>query len=224
MCNVLLLHEMLKSDYKVKEYLALGGYTVEEDNLLENDYINHLRHFDLVLIECNKVDLCVEAVGKVRQLVPIPIVVLSERDDEWEKIRLFQSGIDDYLAKPYWQGEFLARIHAHLERYKRLTRPFGIIKVNGLEINAFSRRVIVEGKEVELSLKEFDLLVYLAQHMDRAITKEEIYEAVWKDDLADGFYNTVAVHVKRIRAKIEMDIENPKYIQTVWGVGYILRS
>lgn len=224
MYNVLLLHEMLKSDYKVKEYLALGGYAVKEDNLLEDDYIKGLRYFDLVLIECNKMDLCVEVVGKVRQLVQVPIVILSERDDEWEKIRLFQGGIDDYLAKPYWQGEFLARIQAHLERYKRLTRPFGIIKVNELEINAFSRRVTVEGKEVELSLKEFDLLIYLAQHMDRAITKEELYEAVWKDDLADGFYNTVAVHVKRVRAKIEKDIENPRYIQTVWGVGYIFQS
>lgn len=224
MYNVLILHEMLKNDYKIKEYLALGGYAIKEENLLEEDYKKVLRHFDLVLIECNKVDLCADAVGQIRQLVQIPIVVLSERDDEWEKIRLFQGGIDDYLAKPYWQGEFLARIQAHLERYKRLTRPFGIIKVNELEINAFSRRVTVEGKDVELSLKEFEVLIYLAQHMDRAITKEEIYEAVWKDNLADGVYNTVAVHVKKIRAKIEKDIDNPRYIQTVWGVGYLFQS
>lgn len=224
MYNVLILHEMLKNDYKIKEYLALGGYAVKEENLLEEDYTKVLRHFDLVLIECNKVDLCAEVVDRIRQFVQIPIVVLSERDDEWEKIRLFQRGIDDYLAKPYWQGEFLARIQAHLERYKRLTRPFGIIKVNELEINAFSRRVTVEGKDVELSLKEFEVLIYLAQHMDRAITKEEIYEAVWKDNLADGVYNTVAVHVKKIRGKIEKDIDNPRYIQTVWGVGYIFQS
>ena len=128
------------------------------------------------------------------------------------------------MVKPYWQGEFLARIQAHIERYKSLTRPFGMISVDGLEINAFSRRVLLEGKEIELRLKEFDVLLYLAQHMDRAVTKKEIYEEIWKDNLADGFYNTVAVHVKRIRAKIEKDVENPRYIQTVWGIGYQFRS
>lgn len=224
MYNVLLLHEVMKSDYRVKEYLALGGYVVKEDTLLEDSYIKNLRCYDMILIECNKMDLCVEVVEKIRRLVQIPVVVLSERDDEWEKIRLFQLGIDDYLAKPYWQGEFLARAQAHLERYHRLTRPFGIIKVNDLEINVFSRRVTVEGADVELSVKEFDLLIYLAQHMDCVITKEKIYEDVWKDDLADGCYNTIAVHIKRIRMKIEKDPKNPKYIQTVWGVGYLFRS
>lgn len=224
MYNVLLLHEMTKNEYKVKEYLALGGYEVQEENLLEEEYIKKLRQFDLVLVECSKVDLCSEVVDKIRQLVQIPIIILSEKDEEWEKIRLFQKGIDDYLAKPYWQGEFLARVQAHMERYKRLTRPFGIIKVDELEINAFSRRVTINGKDVDLRLKEFDVLIYLAQHMDRAVTKKEIYEAVWKDNLADGFYNTVAVHVKKIRAKIEKDVENPRYIQTVWGVGYLFQS
>lgn len=224
MYQVLLLNEMSNNNHRVKEYLSLGGYAIKEQELYEEDVLKDLHCFDLILIESDEVEQCIEVVRRVRCKVQIPIIVLSDRDDEWEKICLFRNGIDDYLVKPYWQGEFLARIHAHIERYKRLTRPFGMIKVDGLEINAFSRRVLLNGKEVELRLKEFDVLLYLAQHMDRAVTKKEIYEEIWKDDLADGFYNTVAVHVKRIRAKIERDVENPRYIQTVWGIGYQFRS
>lgn len=224
MYNVLLLHEMLESDYKVKEYLSLGGYKICEDMMEGEAYVQRLHGYDLVLLECDEMELCLEVVRKVRLLVQVPIVVLSERDNEWEKISLFQSGIDDYMVKPYWQGEFLARIQAHVERYKRLTRPFGLIQVEDLEINAFSRIVTLKGEEIELRPKEYEVLLYLAQRMNEAITKKEIYEAVWKDDLADGFYNTVAVHVKKIRAKIEKDVDNPRYIQTVWGIGYQFRS
>ncbi len=224
MYQILLLNEMSYNNHRVSEYLSLGGYAIKEQELTQEDFLKDLHVYDLILIESNETEQCVEIVAKIRCIAQIPIIVLSERDDEWEKIGLFQKGIDDYLVKPYWQGEFLARIQAHIERYKSLTRPFGMIKVDGLEINAFSRKVVLDGTEVTLRLKEFDVLLYLAQHMDRVVTKKEIYEEIWRDDLADGFYNTVAVHVKRIRAKIEKDVENPRYIQTVWGIGYQFRS
>lgn len=224
MYSILLLHEMLESDHKMRDYLQLGEYEVVENRFDEDGYMSNLQRFDLVLLQACKLETCLRICEEVRKLAQIPIVVVSDQDDEWEKIRLFQMGIDDYLVEPYWQGELMARMQAHIKRYKRLTRPFGVIKIDELEINAFSRRVLLRGEEVELRLKEFDMLLYLAQHMDEVVTKEELYEAVWRDSLADGFYNSVAVNVKKIRGKIERDIHNPRYIETVWGVGYRFRS
>ncbi len=224
MYNLLLLHESLENSSKLKDYLQLGNCEVTEVELEEDTFICDLRQFHLILLDCGQLNLCLGAIENIRSRTQLPIVVLSDRDDEWEKIRLFQAGIDDFMVRPFGQGELAARIQAHIQRYKRLTRPFGIVRVGALEINAFSRRVFLEGNEVEMRLKEFEVLLYLAQRLDEAVTKEEIYEGVWKDRLADSFYNTVSVHVKKIREKIEKDISNPKYIETVWGVGYRLRS
>lgn len=224
MYDVLLLHEMLENDCKIKDYLQLGDYNVVEENPLEDEYESNLQHFDIIVIESNELETCLKVGREVRKKTQVPIIVLSDRDEEWEIIRLFKVGIDDYVVKPCWQGELMARIQARIERYKHLTRPFGIIKVDELEINAFSRRVFLQGREVEMRLKEFEILLYLAQRIDDVVTKEELYEEVWKDNLADGFYNSVAVHVKKIRDKIEADVNNPRYIETVWGIGYRFRS
>ncbi|MBE5942453.1 MAG: response regulator transcription factor [Lachnospiraceae bacterium] len=224
MYKVLLLHEKNNYDVRVKEYLALGECYIEVSCMADEEYLTRLHGFDVVLMDCNDIMECLKSVRRIRSYEQFPIVVLSELDDEWEKIRLFQNGIDDYLVKPCWQGELLARVQAHVDRYKRLTKPFGVIKVEELELNTLSRIVTLAGKEIDLRPKEYELLLYLTQHMDEVITKKELYEMVWKDGLADEFYNTVAVHVKKLREKIEKDITNPRYIQTVWGVGYMLRS
>lgn len=224
MYNVLLLHEMLESDCRIKDYLQLGNYNVEEKHLTEDEYESKLQHFDIILIESDKLETCLDVGRKVRDKTQVPIIVLSDRDEECEIIRLFQVGIDDYVVKPCWQGELMARIKARIERYRHLTKPFGVIKVNGLEINAFSRRVYLHGQEVELRLKEFEILLYLAQHIDVVVTKEELYEEVWKEALAGAFDNSVAVQVKKLREKIEPNINNPRYIETVWGIGYRFRS
>lgn len=224
MYHILLLHEMLERDCRMKEYLQLGGYHVVEEHMENDKYMKEVRHFDAILIESDQLELVSNIVLQIRKITQIPIIILSNRNDEWEKIRLFQNGIDDYLANPYWHGECMARLRTHIERYRRLTRPFGIIKVEGLEINALSRQVFRDGCEVEMRSKEFDVLLHLAQHMNEVVKKEDIYEAVWKDDLADGFYNSVAVHIKKIREKIEKDSSNPRYIETVWGVGYRFKA
>ncbi len=224
MYSVLLLHEANNYDVKVKEYLSLGECRIEVMCLSDSAYLSYLHTFDIVLMDCDDIVTCLKSVREIRSYEQFPIVVLSEQDDEWEKIRLFQNGIDDYMVKPYWQGELLARLQAHVERYRRLTRPFGVIKVEDLEVNTLSRVVTVEGEEIDLRPKEFEVLLYLTQHMNEVVTKKELYEMVWKEGITDEFYNTVAVHVKKLREKIEKDITNPRYIQTVWGVGYMLRS
>lgn len=222
MYRVLLLHEMSESGRRISDYLRLAGYQVCEEQIDLFKFEAKHNRFDLVLLDSEKVEWRIHTCEKLRKRTGIPIIVLSNKRDEWEMIQLFRMGIDDYMVQPYWQGEFMARIQAHIERYKNLTQPQGIVRVNDLEINAFSRSVYKDGELLDLRLKEFDVLLYMAQHPNQVLTKEEIYEAVWKDDLGSGFFNSVAVHIKRIRSKIEEDDSNPQYIETVWGVGYRL--
>lgn len=223
--RIFLLQKMPEEYCRIKDYLQLSGCEVVEGVF---DQISHyeeiIGNVDLVLVSCDDAEANFKVCRGIREMTQIPIIVLSKEDDEWVKIKMFQSGADDYLVEPFSQGELIARIQAHIIRYKRLTRPFGYIQVRGLEIEVFSRRVLVDGKEIFMTVKEFDVLLYLAQRPNQAVTKEEVYEAVWQDELGEGYYNSVAVHVKRIRKKIEKDPENPKYIETVWGMGYRFRA
>lgn len=224
MYYIFLLHEMQGEYCKTKDYLQLSGCEVVEGDLQKvSRYTDIMQDMNLVLLSCDKEDVGFKVCERIREMTQIPIIVMSKNNDEWAKIKMFQSGADDYLVEPFSQGELMARIQAHIMRYKRLTRPFGYIQVRGLEIEAVSRKVLLDGKEVVLTVKEFDVLIYLAQRPNRVVTKNEIYEAVWRDELGDGYYNSVAVHVKRIRKKIEVDPENPQYVETVWGVGYRFR-
>lgn len=222
MYYILLLHEKQDGNSRLRDYVQLGGYEVMEGDLQHIDRIwEMLYSCKLVLVECNNVEAYFGVCGQIREMTRVPIMVVSDCDGEWEKIKMFEAGVDDYLTAPYRQTELVARIRAHIDRYYQLTRPFGIIKVRDLEINIFERRVYLGGELVGLRLKEFDTLLYLAQRPNKVVTKEDIYMAVWKDSsIVDNFYNTVAVHVKRVRERIEEDIENPKYIETVWGIGY----
>lgn len=223
--RIFLLQKMPEEYCRIKDYLQLSGCEVVEGVF---DQISHyeeiIGNVDLVLVSCDDAEANFKVCRGIREMTQIPIIVLSKEDDEWVKIKMFQSGADDYLVEPFSQGELIARIQAHIIRYKRLTRPFGYIQVRGLEIEVFSRRVLVDGKEIFMTVKEFDVLLYLAQRPNQAVAKEEVYEAVWQDELGEGYYNSVAVHVKRIRKKIEKDPENPKYIETVWGMGYRFRA
>ncbi len=228
MHNILLLREKLDGNSHVKDYVQLGGYSVVEMDMSSqnrNKAMELLQRSNLVLVECSRVQICFELCRQIRDLTQIPIIVLSECNGEWEKIKIFEAGVDDYLAEPYSQMELVARIRTHIERYDRLTRPFGILKIRELEINLYERRVHMRGEQILMRLKEFDILLYMAQRPNEVVTKEDIYLAVWKDNQAlHNFYNTVAVHVKRVREKIEEDIDNPQYIQTVWGVGYRMKG
>lgn len=219
--SILLLHEMEGCYSRICDYAQLGGYEVMEAELsFVGEYEGMVQQADIILMECRAEERCFEICRQIRDMTGKPIVVLSECNEEWEKIKMFQSGADDYIVIPYLQAELMARIRAHIERYKRLTRPFGFIEIRELKIDAFSRQVTLRGKRISMRLKEFDVLLFLAQHPNQVMTKEQIYMTVWKEELGDGIYNTVAVHVKRIREKIEEDAENPKYIETVWGIGY----
>ncbi|MDQ7095357.1 response regulator transcription factor [Desulfosporosinus sp. PR] len=159
----------------------------------------------------------------------IPVLLVSAKKEEIDKIKGLSLGADDYITKPFSPGELVARVKAHLENYERLKHRFreragkeNVLTIRGLKIDRESHRVFVLGQEVSLAQKEFGLLLYLAQNPNRVFGREELFERVWGLD-ALGDSSTVTVHIARLREKIENDPSNPQYVETVWGAGYRFR-
>ena len=165
---------------------------------------------------------------EVRSKKDIPILLVSARRDDIDKIRGLGLGADDYMTKPFSASELVARVKAHLARYTRL-RDSGkeeneIIEIRGLKIDTTARRVFVNGEEVPFTSREFDLLAFLAAHPNRVYTKEELFQEIWKME-SIGDIATVTVHIKKLREKIEMEnAVKPQYIETIWGVGYRFKA
>ena len=161
---------------------------------------------------------------KLRETTDIPVILLSARGEDIDKIRGLGLGADDYMQKPFSPGELVARVRAHLSRFERLTSKTGKPKfmVRGLELDREDRRVFVHGKECSLTPKEFDILLFLMENPNRVYSKDELFERVWGlEALGEG--DTVVVHVRRLREKIEPEPQNPQYVETVWGAGYRFR-
>ncbi len=208
-----------------KDYLELSGFEVEvstdgEDGLnkaLNNDY--DLFILDLMLPGVDGFDIC----RQIRDEKNTPIILVSAKKDDIDKIRGLGLGADDYMTKPFSPSELVARVKAHLARYDRLTGSKAernkIIEIRGLKIDTTARRVWVNGEEKTFTTKEFDLLTFLASHPNHVYTKEELFREIW-DMESIGDIATVTVHIKKIREKIEVDTSNPQYIETIWGVGY----
>ena len=153
--------------------------------------------------------------------------MVSARRDDIDKVRGLGLGADDYMVKPFSPSELVARVKAHIARYERLTggapgrQP--LISVGGLEIHTEARRVFVDRREVSLTNKEFDLLLFLAQNPNIVFSKERLFDRIWGMDSL-GETSTVTVHIGRIREKIEADSANPRFIETVWGAGYRFKN
>ena len=151
----------------------------------------------------------------------IPILMVSARKEENDKVKGLECGADDYITKSFSPSELVARVKAHLQRYDRLVSgnlENDIIEVKGLRIDKTARRVYVDGAEKSFTTKEFDLLTFLAENPNHVFTKEELFRKIWNMD-SIGDIATVTVHIKKIREKIEFDTSNPQYIETIWGVG-----
>ena len=152
-----------------------------------------------------------------------PIIMVSAKKDDIDKIRGLGLGADDYMTKPFSPSELVARVKAHLARYERLINSNAeeneVIEIRGLKIDTTARRVWVGGEERSFTTKEFDLLTFLASHPNHVYTKEELFREIW-DMESIGDIATVTVHIKKIREKIEYDTSHPQYIETIWGVGY----
>ena len=208
-----------------KDYLELSGFEVEVANdgetglkkALENDY--DLFILDLMLPGVDGFEIC----RQVRDEKNTPIIMVSAKKDDIDKIRGLGLGADDYITKPFSPSELVARVKAHMARYDRLVgsavEENKVIDIRGLKIDTTARRVWVNGEEKPFTTKEFDLLTFLASHPNHVYTKDELFSEIW-DMESIGDIATVTVHIKKIREKIEFDTSKPQYIETIWGVGY----
>ena len=208
-----------------KDYLELSGFEVEIENdgeaglskALQGEY--DLFVLDLMLPGMDGFEIC----RKVREVKNTPIIMVSAKKEDIDKIRGLGLGADDYITKPFSPSEMVARVKAHLARYERLIgsgMPDNeIIEMRGLKIDKTARRVWVNGEERNFTTKEFDLLTFLAQNPNHVYTKEELFSKIW-DMESIGDIATVTVHIKKIREKIEFNTAKPQYIETIWGVGY----
>ena len=208
-----------------KDYLELSGFEVE----IENDGAEGLKkalgeEFDLFILDLmlpgvEGFEIC----RKVLEVKNTPIIMVSAKKEDIDKIRGLGLGADDYITKPFSPSEMVARVKAHLARYERLigsSMPDNeIIEIRGLKIDKTARRVWVNGEEKNFTTKEFDLLTFLAQNPNHVYTKEELFNKIW-DMESIGDIATVTVHIKKIREKIEFNTAKPQYIETIWGVGY----
>lgn len=164
-----------------------------------------------------------EICKKVREKKNTPIIMVSAKKEDIDKIRGLGLGADDYMTKPFSPSELVARVKAHLARYERLVgsgvKANEIIEIRGIKIDKTARRVYVNGEEKAFTTKEFDLLTFLAENPNHVFTKEELFNKIW-DMESIGDIATVTVHIKKIREKIEFNTSKPQYIETIWGVGY----
>ncbi len=208
-----------------KDYLELSGFEVEIQNDGEAGLATALsKEFDLIVLDLmlpgiDGFEIC----KRIREEKNIPIIMVSAKKDDIDKIRGLGLGADDYMTKPFSPSELVARVKAHMARYERLIgssqQQNDIIEIRGIRIDKTARRVIVDGAEKAFTGKEFDLLTFLAEHPNHVYTKEELFREIWDMD-SIGDIATVTVHIKKIREKIEYDSAKPQYIETIWGVGY----
>jgi len=209
-----------------KDYLELSDFEVKIENAgdvglktaLEGDY--DLIVLDLMLPGMDGFEVC----KRIREVKNVPILMVSAKKDDIDKIRGLGLGADDYMTKPFSPSELVARVKAHLARYERLVginqKPQNdIVEIRGLRIDKTARRVYVDGEERTFTTKEFDLLTFLAENPNHVFTKDELFREIWDMD-SIGDIATVTVHIKKIREKIEADTAKPQYIETIWGVGY----
>ncbi|KQX67289.1 DNA-binding response OmpR family regulator [Paenibacillus sp. V4I3] len=228
MSRILIIEDEQSIAELERDYLEISGYEVDIENsgdkglqrALSTDY--DLIILDLMLPKVDGFEIC----RRIRSEKDIPIVMVSAKKEDIDKIRGLGLGADDYMIKPFSPSELVARVKAHLARYERLmgrreTRN-DEVRIRGLMIDKTARRVFVNEKEVVFTTKEFDLLTHLAMNPNRVYSKEQLFDLLWGMD-AMGEIATVTVHIRKLREKIEQDPSNPQYIETIWGAGYRFR-
>jgi len=203
----------IKGSLEIQGYKVYTAYTGNEAlNIINNEKIDFII-LDLMLPDIDGMMLC----KKIREKYDTPILMLTAKDGDYDKILGFELGADDYMTKPFNVLELIARIKAISRRYKS-EKNTSVLEFADLVINHTERKVYVRNEEVRLTQKEFDMLYLMAKNPGRVFTREEIYDYIWKEEAVD--VRTIDVHIKNLREKIEENIKSPKYIMTKWGVGY----
>lgn len=225
MSKILIVEDEIAIAELEKDYLELSGFEVE----VEHDGMTGLaralaEEFDLFILDLmlpgiDGFEIC----KQIREKKNTPILMVSAKKDDIDKIRGLGLGADDYVTKPFSPSELVARVKAHMARYNRLIGSNVVendmIEIRGIKIDKTARRVWINEEEKQFTTKEFDLLTFLAENPNHVYTKEELFREIW-DMESIGDIATVTVHIKKIREKIEMDTSKPQYIETIWGVGY----
>ena len=225
MSRILIVEDEVSIAELEKDYLELSGFEVE----IESDGMNGLARalaeefylfiLDLMLPGIDGFEIC----KQIREKKNTPILMVSAKKDDIDKIRGLGLGADDYVTKPFSPSELVARVKAHLARYERLIASNvpenDMIEIRGIKIDKTARRVWINGEEKPFTTKEFDLLTFLAENPNHVFTKEELFREIW-DMESIGDIATVTVHIKKIREKIELNTNKPQYIETICGVGY----
>ena len=225
MSKILIVEDEVAIAELEKDYLELSGFDVVMQHTgdaglkaaLNEDF--NLIILDLMLPNVDGFEIC----KKVREKKNTPIIMVSAKKEDIDKIRGLGLGADDYMTKPFSPSELVARVKAHLARYERLVgsgvKANEIIEIRGIKIDKTARRFYVNCEEKAFTTKEFDLLTFLAENPNHVFTKEELFNKIW-DMESIGDIATVTVHIKKIREKIEFNTSKPQYIETIWGVGY----
>lgn len=228
MKNILIIEDDINIAELERDYLKLNGYKAD----VVHDGAQGMQKaisgaYDVIIVDLmlpNKNGY--EIIREVRKKLEIPVIVVSAKSEDIDKIRGLDYGADDYLTKPFSPAELTARIKSHIKRYERLkgnTVAAETITHGGLEINTAAHKVFVNGKEIQLTTKEYDLLTFLASNPNIVFTKEHLFDSIWGDEFY-GDTATVPVHIQKIRKKIEKDPSNPEMIETLWGTGYRFNS
>ncbi len=225
MSKVLIVEDEVAIADLEKDYLELSGFEVEIETSGDIGLSRALTEefdmfiLDLMLPGVDGFEIC----KKIREVKNTPILMVSAKKDDIDKIRGLGLGADDYITKPFSPSELVARVKAHLARYERLIgsnqMDNDLVEIRGIKIDKTARRVWVNEEEKQFTTKEFDLLTFLAENPNRVFTKEELFREIW-DMESIGDIATVTVHIKKIREKIEINTAKPQYIETIWGVGY----
>lgn len=230
MKKILIVEDDLSIAQLQKDYLEVAGFQVKIcsdgvsglNEIKENSY--DLVILDVMLPQISGFDI----LRIIHENKDIPVLMVSAKKEEIDKIKGLSLGADDYITKPFSPGELVARVKSHIQNYERLKNRFvsenkkELISIRGLEIDKNSRQVFINGKEISMTQKEFDLVLCMAEHPNKVFSKDELFETIWGlDSMGDS--STVTVHIRRIREKIEFNPSQPQYIETVWGVGYRFR-
>jgi len=228
MKRILIIEDDLNIAELERDYLQLNGYEAD----IVQDGAQGLKKALTGTYNIIIVDLMLpgkdgyQITKEVRAKFEIPVIIVSAKNEDIDKIRGLGLGADDYLTKPFSPAELVARVKSHIARYERLKGKIvasEIINHRGLEINTASHKVFVNGKEVQMTTTEYSLLVFFATNPNIVFSKEHIFETIWGNEYL-GDTATVPVHVQKIRKKIGKDPSNPEYIETLWGAGYRFNS
>lgn len=225
MSKVLIVEDEISIAELERDYLEISGYEVElctdgaEGMKLATNGDYSLIILDVMLPSCDGFEIC----KAIRESKDTPIIIVSARKEDIDKVRGLGLGADDYITKPFSPSELVARVKAHISRYERLIgqtlAKSDTVDIRGIRIDRASRSVTINGVEKNFTAKEFDLLYFLVQHPNHVFSKEDLFKEIWgMESLGD--IATVTVHIKKLREKIEINSAKPQYIETIWGVGY----